>query len=135
MNEHFNPIKIAIDQILNVDSSIKRRKHTKQQQSKELFIDAISSLQRVINRSEIAFADLNIDYSTYDESFFQIIDKLMMLLLGEKAYLIVSFYLWERTNPDGTQNIINDSQGNVIPLDNPHDLWSEVVKLNPKLEK
>ena len=81
------------------------------------------------------FADLSIDYSTYDESFFQIIDKLMSLYLGEKAHLIVSFYLWERTNPDGTQNIINDSKGNVIPLDNPHDLWSIIIKLNPNLEK
>jgi len=135
MSEDFNPIKKAVDQILNIDASIKRRKHTKQQQSKELFIDAISSLQQVINRSEIVFADLNIDYSTYDEPFFQIIDKLMMILLGEEAYLIVSFYLWERTNSDGTQNIINDSEGNVIPLDNPHDLWSLIVKLNPKLEK
>jgi len=135
MSEDFNPIKKAVDQILNIDASIKRRKHTKQQQSKELFIDAISSLQQVINRSEIVFADLNIDYSTYDEPFFQIIDKLMMILLGEEVYLIVSFYLWERTNSDGTQNIINDSEGNVIPLDNPHDLWSLIVKLNPKLEK
>lgn len=135
MNENFNPIKVAIDKILNVDASIKRRKHTKQQQNKEIFISAITLLEQTINRSEIAFADLKIDYSTYDESFYQIIDKLMMLYLGDKAYLIVSFYLWERTNPDGTQNIINDSEGNVVELNNPHDLWSVVVKLNPNLEK
>lgn len=135
MNEDFNPIKVAIDKILNVDASIKRRKHTRQQQNKEIFISAISLLEQTINRSEIAFADLKIDYSTYDESFYQVIDKLMMLYLGDKAYLIVSFYLWERNNPDGTQNIINDSEGNVVELNNPHDLWSVVVKLNPNLEK
>ena len=59
----------------------------------------------------------------------------MSLYLGEKAYLIVSFYLWERINPDGTQNVMNDSKGNVIPLDTPHDLWSVIIKLNPILEK
>ena len=135
MSQDFNPIKIAIDQILNVDASIKRRKYTKQQQSKEIFINTITLLEQVINRSEILFADLSIDYSSYDESFFQIIDKLMSLYLGEKAYLIVSFYLWERINPDGTQNVMNDSKGSVIPLDTPHDLWSVIIKLNPILEK
>jgi len=135
MSKDFHPIKIAIDQILNIDASIKRRKHTKHQVNKEIFINAITLIQQAINRSEIAFADLKIDYSSYDESFYQVIDNLMTLYLGEKAYLVVSFYLWQRINPDGTQNIINDSEGNVIVLDNPHDLWSVIVNINPDLEK
>lgn len=135
MNEDFEPIRSAIDQILNVEASIRRRKHTKKQQAKDLFINVIHSLEQVTHRSDILYADLKVDYSTYDESFLQIIDKLMLLYLGEKAYTVVSFYLWERLNPDGTQNVINDSNGVPVPLDNANDLWAVLVKLNPNLEK
>lgn len=135
MNEDFEPIRSAIDQILNVEASIRRRKHTKKQQAKDLFINVIHSLEQVTHRSDILYADLKVDYSTYDESFLQIIDKLMLLYLGEKAYTVVSFYLWERLNPDGTQNMINDSNGVPVPLDNANDLWAVLVKLNPNLEK
>jgi cell division FtsZ-interacting protein ZapD len=135
MNEDFEPIRSAIDQILNVEASIKRRKHTKKQHTKDLFINVINSLEQVNNRSDILYADLKVDYSTYDESFLQIIDKLMLLYLGEKAYTVVSFYLWERLNPDGSQNMINDLNGVPVPLDNANDLWAVLVKINPNLEK
>jgi len=135
MNEDYEPIRSAIDQILNVEASIKRRKHTKKQHTKDLFINAINSLEQVNNRSDILYADLKVDYSTYDESFLQIIDKLMLLYLGEKAYTVVSFYLWERLNPDGTQNMINDANGTPLPLDNANDLWAVLIKINPNLEK
>jgi hypothetical protein len=135
MNEDFEPIRSAIDQILNVEASIKRRKHTKKQHTKESFINVINSLEQVNHRSDILYADLKVDYSTYDESFLQIIDKLMLLYLGEKAYTVVSFYLWERLNPDGSQNMINDSNGVPVPLDNANDLWAVLIKINPNLEK
>lgn len=135
MNEDFEPIRSAIDQILNVEASVKRRKNTKRQHTKDLFINAINSLERVNHRSDILYADLKVDYSTYDESFLQIIDNLMQLYLGEKAYSLVSFYLWERLNPDGSQNVINDLNGIPIQLDNASDLWEVLVKLNPNLEK
>ena len=135
MDEEYKPIKTAINQILNVEAYIKRRKHTKKYQKKETFISIINLLEQVTNRSDLLFADLKIDYSSYDESFLQIIDKLMLLTVGEKAYIVVSFYLWERINPDGSENIINDVNGVPIPLSNPNDLWSTIVKLNPSLEK
>lgn len=135
MDEEYKPIKTAINQILNVEAYIKRRKHTKKYQKKETFISIINLLQQVTNRSDLLFADLKVDYSSYDESFLQIIDKLMLLTVGEKAYIVVSFYLWERINPDGSENVINDVNGVPIPLSTPNDLWSTIVKLNPSLEK
>lgn len=135
MDEEYKPIKTAINQILNVDAYIKRRKHAKKYQKKETFISIINLLQQVTNRSDLLFADLKVDYSSYDESFLQIIDKLMLLTVGEKAYIVVSFYLWERINPDGSENVINDVNGVPIPLSTPNDLWSTIVKLNPSLEK
>jgi hypothetical protein len=59
----------------------------------------------------------------------------MIICFGSEAYSAITFYLWERINPDGSMNIIPDADGNPIPLDNPYDLWNLIVILNPKLIK
>ncbi len=135
MNESFDPIKHAIDQMLNVSASIRRKKHTKKQQTKDLFISIITALEQVTNRTDLLYADLKIDYSTYDEPFLQIIDNLMLMQFGSDAYSAISYYLWERVNPDGSINEIMDGEGNPIMLETPYDLWNIIIKINPNLDK
>ena len=135
MSEEFQPIKQAIEDILNVSASIKRKNHTKKQQTKDLFINIITEMERLTNRSDLMYADHRLDFSSYDEPFLQVIDNLMVICFGSEAYAAITFYLWERINPDGSVNIIPDADGNPIPLENPYDLWNLILVLNPKLAK
>lgn len=135
MSEEFEPIKNAIEEILNVSASVKRKNHTKKQHTKDLFINIITEMERLTNRSDLMYADHRLDFSTYDEPFLQVIDNLMVMCFGSEAYAAITFYLWERVNPDGSINIIPDADGNPIPLENPYDLWNLILVLNPKLAK
>lgn len=125
----FNNIKIAVDRLLGIKSTVKRKKQTKQIQSKEIFISVINSLQMLQNRANILYTDLNLDYSTYDEAFLEIIDALLHVKYGKEACEVISFYLWERINPDGSINDIFDENDNLVPLETPEDLWNVVQKL------
>jgi hypothetical protein len=135
MEESFDNIRQAIDQLLNTKSAIKRKKQTKQIHNRELFISIINSIQMIGTRANLAFSDLKLDFSTYDEPFLEIIDALLLLKYGKEACELISFYLWERENPDGSINDIYDEDNNRIPLETPIDLWNIILKVNPNLDK
>lgn len=78
------------------------------------------------------FADYGIDLTKHDESFFQIIDSLIYLHFGKEAGEIIMFYIYERTNPDGTINPLYDDEDNVIPLERIEDLWELIKQLTKK---
>lgn len=133
--EEFKNIQQAIDELLKVKSNIKRKNKAKQDQARELFVSVINSLQMLNVRASLLYTDLKIDFSSYDESFLEIIDALLMMKFGKDACEIISFYLWERVNPDGTINPIFDENENEIPLENAIDLWNVVQKLSINKDK
>lgn len=127
--EEFDNIRQAIDKLLSVKSAIKRKSKSKQVQSRELFTTVINSLEMLTNRATILYNDLKLDFATYDESFLEIIDALMFMKFGEEACEVISYYLWERQNLDGSINILQDADGNEVPLNNAIDLWNVVQKI------
>ncbi len=127
--EEFDNIRQAIDKLLSVKSAIKRKSKTKEVQARELFITIINSLEMLNNRATILYNDLKLDFSTYDESFLEIIDALMFMKFGEEACEVISFYLWERQNLDGSVNELQDAEGNIVPLENATDLWNVIQKI------
>ena len=104
MEENLNEIQTAINQILNVKSLIRRKKKTQEAKKKELFITIINSIEDIIVRQNLMYAELTLDFTTYDEVFLSVIDALIILHFGKEGAELIAFYLWERTNPDGTIN-------------------------------
>jgi hypothetical protein len=86
-------------------------------------------------RATLLYNDLKLDYSSYDESFLEVIDALLLMKFGKDACEIISFYLWERVNPDGSINQIFDENENEVPLENAIDLWNVVQKLSTSKDK
>ena len=80
-------------------------------------------------RGIILGSDLQLDFRSYDEKFYIIIDYLLELHFGKEGYELISFYLYERINPDGSVNELMDENDNIVPLNTPADLW-ELLKVN-----
>lgn len=135
LQDPYQNIRQAIDQLLNTKTIVKRKKQTKQVQTRDLFIGVINSLQMMTTRSTLLFADLRLDFGTYDEPFYEIIDALFLMKFGKNACELINFYLWERENTDGTLNYPLDENNNPIPLDNAQDLWNLLIKVNPKIDE
>jgi hypothetical protein len=134
MQESFDNLRQAIDRLLKTKSSVKRKKHNKQIQNRDLFVNVINSIQMLTSRANILYTDLKLDFSSYDEPFLEIIDTLLLLRYGKEGCDLISYYLWERENPDGTLNELYDENDNIVPLENPIDLWNVLIKLNPDAE-
>jgi len=126
--QHADGIKKSIDEIIGVDTFLKRKKKTEDSDKRERFIKIIQTLEEIEVRGMILGNDLTLDFSSYDEKFYFVIDALFSIAFSKEACELIFFYIYERLNPDGTANDVEDMEGNAIPLNSPEDLW-ELVKL------
>jgi len=133
-NDYIEHLQEQINQIIGVKSTLKRRRKNREDIQRTIFLNVIPLLEHAINRGTILESDFNIDVTKYEELFYQIIDSLIYLHFDPKAAEVILFYLYERSNPDGTINSILDANENEIMLETVEDLWNLVqfIDTNPK---
>lgn len=131
MEKQLTEIQSAINSIINVKSLVRKKKKKQEEKKKELFTAIINSIDQIINRQNLMYADLQLDFAKYDEAFLDTIDALIILHFGKEGAEIIGWYLWERTNPDGSINYLVDAGGREIHLNSPQELWDLLVTVNP----
>ena len=131
MEQHLNEIQTAINQILNVKSLIRKKKKTRVEKKKELFISVINSIEQIVNRQNLMYAELDLDLTKYDEAFLDVIDALIVLHFGKEGAELIGYYLWERLSLDGSIVPLVDANNNEVILENAQDLWNLLLSLNP----
>jgi hypothetical protein len=118
-----------INQLIGTESTVKRRKKTKEDTQREIFLTTIPLLEHILTRGVMLESDYGFNTIRYDEPFYQIIDSLIYLHFDEDAAELIMFYLYERLNPDGTSNEVLDVNGDVVSLENAEDLWTLVQQI------
>jgi hypothetical protein len=126
-------LKKAFDELLNSTTSLKRKKKNNTERKKEMFLKVINLCESVITREVLLAADFKIHLDTYNEDFYIIMDSLLLLYLGKEGFELVSFYLYDRINPDGTINYLMDQDNNEVVLETSEDLFNLLCKVNPTL--
>ena len=121
-------LKKAFDELLNSTTSLKRKKKNNTERKKEIFLKVVNLCESVITREVLLAADFKIHLDTYNEDFYIIMDSLLLLYLGKEGFELVSFYLYDRINPDGTINIQNKKK----PIRPMHPLWVFLFQLKEK---
>ena len=127
--EEVEGIKQSLENILNADFKIKRKKRTELDIQRDLFFKIILSLEKLNMRSNVLNIDLDIDLTKYDEVFYDAIDKLLLLKYGKEISEIIFFYVYDRIDPEGNITYLNDSNGNPVILDNVNDLWNLIKNI------
>jgi hypothetical protein len=133
--EGYDDIKKAVDQLLKVNSTVKRKKKAYLDKQKDLFISIIMAMQATLVRTALVNSELKVDFSTYDEMFLQLIDSLILLHFGKDGFEVINFYLYDKLNPDGTVNELYDDEEKVVPSETPEDIWNILSKLKSDNEK
>ena len=133
MSNDYKNVESAVDSLLNLKSFVRRKKRNEQDKRREIFVQIINGIEEVIIRSNIAMVDYGIDYSKYDDAFLMVIDALIYMNFGKEAAELISFYIWDRVNQDGSINPVLDEEDNEIVLKDANQLWDLILKVNPKL--
>lgn len=131
MEKQDEEVKKSFEKIMGIDLSLKRKKGDNK---KEIFEQIILALDKINTREHLLIKDLNMDLSYHNILFYEVIDYLLHLNYGKESTELIFFYLYERTNPDGTANEfeIRNKEGELVPLNNPTDLWNAINYLNKK---
>lgn len=132
MEQELTEIQLAINEILNVKSLLRKKRKSQSEKKRELFISIVNSIERLITRQNLMYSDFQLDFANYDDPFLDTIDALIVLHFGKEGAEIIVYYLWDRVNPDGTVNPLHDEDANEIVLNNAGELWDLLVKINPK---
>ena len=135
MDEHAKGVQQSIESIIGADTVLKRRKKTEDDINRDTFEKIILTLEQANVRSSIIGGDFKLDFTSYDETFYEIIDNLILMQFGKEASEVIFFYVYERINPDGTVNELADQDNNVVALNNPTDLWMLVNHIKNKTNK
>ena len=131
MERPLNEIQTVINQLLNVKSLIRGKKKTQEAKKKELFISIITAIEKIINRQDLMYAELNLDLTNYDEAFLDTIDALIILYFGKEGAELIAYYLWDRVAPDGTITSLIGPDDKEVVLETAQDLWNLLLTINP----
>jgi hypothetical protein len=133
--DHLERLQEQINQLIGTESTLKRRKRTKEDAQKELFLTIIPLIEHVLERNIILDNDYGVNNVKYDEPFFKIIDSLIYLHFDTDAADLIMFYIYDRVNPDGSLNALIDSEGTEVFLETPIELWHLVKQVLDETNK
>jgi hypothetical protein len=133
--EHTQGIKQSIESIIGTDTTLRRKRKTEEDLNRESFEKIMLLMDEIQVRSALLHSELGLDYSNYDEKFYEIIDRMFALNFGKEAAEIIFFYVYERINPDGTINELLDQNNEIISINSPSDLWYLVNHIKNKTKK
>lgn len=124
--KHAQGVKTTLETMIGTDLSLKRKKKSEHDLNRELFEKIIIALERANIRTALVGTEFDIDLSKYDETFYEVIDNLMLMQFGKQAAEVIFFYVYERMNPDGSINELRDANDTPIVLNSPTELWDLV---------
>ena len=135
MENYTQGIKTSIENIIGTGTSLKRKRKTEDDIKKETFEKIILTMEEIQTRSNLMHTDFGLDYYSYDEKFYEVIDRLFSLHFGREAAEVIFFYIYEKLNADGSINYLLDEENNPVPLENPTDLWYVVNHISNNKSK
>ena len=128
-------LEAGFNKLFNSPVIIRKKKRDQALKKKALFISLITQYEISLNKSIKLQEEFAIDLFDYEGSYYEIIDKLMLLMWGGDVYEIITYYLYERFNMDGTLNCIiettEEGEEREIILKTPEDLYNYLVQVNP----
>lgn len=123
--------------INNFGSKLKISRNKKSQE-KEIFMDIVSNLEQCWIRTNFLHEHLKLDFYSYEETYYKIIEDLILVKYGETISSLILWYVYDRFDSDGKLLGLDITFPNKQPktyyLKNCSDLWELIQKIN-KYEK
>jgi PIN domain nuclease of toxin-antitoxin system len=128
-------LEAGFNKLFNSPVIIKKKKRDQALKKKALFVSLITQYEISLNKSVKLQEEFAIDLFDYEGSYYEIIDKLMLLMWGGSIYEIITYYLYERLNLDGSLNGIIETneagEETEVFLKTPEELYNYLVQVNP----
>ena len=128
-------LEAGFNKLFNSPIIIRKKKRDQALKKKALFISLVTQYENSLNKSVKLQTEFAIDLFDYEGPYFEVIDKLMLLMWGGDIYEIITYYLYERLNLDGSLNSIietnEEGEETEVFLKTPEELYNYLIQVNP----
>jgi hypothetical protein len=125
--------------LFNSSIILKKQRINRENKKKQLFVSLLKEYEEALKKSTDLSIQFKIDLYEYEDGYFNVIDKLMLLMWGDTVYDLISFYLYDRVSLDGTLNALfeigEDGIEKEIFLKTPEDLYNYLIQAYPDFLK
>ena len=130
------PLKKALEDLLQANISLELKKNSKSEEKKELFLTFLNQVENALVKSQLLHEDFKIDMGKYEETFYEIVDSVILLAWGQEVYEIIYWYLYDRKTPDGEETYLIDNRTEEkVYIRNAEELYELLITTNPKIFK
>ncbi len=126
-------IRKVLKNSLNLTFNIKALSPSPEQVHKSLFIDALSALIEIQDRTEFLISEIGIDVIGYEDKYFRVIENLFKICFNPQQLSLIQMYLYQ-LRPDKTWDgkieldLETEKDPSVHEFKDPKDVW-EVINL------
>jgi hypothetical protein len=126
-------IRKVLKNSLNLTFNIKALSPSPEQVHKSLFIDALSALIEIQDRTEFLISEIGIDVIGYEDKYFRVIENLFKICFNPQQLSLIQMYLYQ-LRPDKTWDgkieldLETEKGPSVHEFKDPKDVW-EVINL------
>lgn len=130
------PLKKALEDLLQANISLELKKNSKSEEKKILFLTFLNHVENALVKSQLLHEDFKIDMGKYEETFYEIVDSVILLAWGQEVYEIIYWYLYDRKTPDGEETYLIDNRTEEkVYIRNAEELYELLITTNPKIFK
>ena len=126
-------LKEVIENILGAPLSISVISNTEEDKLKLEFLKTIDLFESVWKRQNMLENELGLDFSSYDDSFFRIIEGIIHFSFAPTAAEAILFYVYSRYDEDDKLIPFVDEDEEERLFANSEDLWEYLLYLTDKL--
>ena len=133
MNEK-DLIRAQIKKYLKLKYRIREKPIAQEVVNKQLFIESITILKEINDRTDFLIGEIGIDTSPYEDKFFRVIENLMRMAFNKHQIFLVQMYLNDIPEAgddwDGTITVQVGKKEEIVKFQTPEDVWNAIQKFN-----
>jgi len=126
-------LKEVIEQILGAPLNINVISSTEEDKLKNEFVRVIDLFESVWKRQNKLEDEMGLDFSSYDDDFFRVIEGIIHFSFDPVASEAIMFYIYSRYDAEDKLIPFTDEEGEEHLLANAEDLWEYLLYLTDKL--
>ena len=126
-------IKEVIEKILGASLSVSVTSNTEEEKLKLEFLNTIDLFENVWKRQNMLDNELGLDFTSYDEDFFKVIEGIIHFSFAPTAAEAILFYVYSRYDEDDKLMPFVDEDNEERLFANSEDLWEYLLDLTDKL--
>ena len=126
-------LKEVIENILGVPLGVSIVSNTEEEKLKVEFLKTIDLFEDVWKRQNRLEDEMGLDFSTYDDNFFKVIEGIIHFSFAPTAAEAILFYVYSRYDEDDKLIPFVDKDEEERLFANSEDLWEYLLYLTDKL--